>query len=153
MAKSKKGRVLSACILPMLDKYEESGAWNRALGHYDIRITFTLGGRLYEAVGFLQMDEDCVDGNVMSARVEKDGRVLRDYRDEYSFLRQRLKWLPPVLSSFDLVTMERDPLDQEKICYFSKNGGSTWSVCTKERNAMWYKHCLVLRLLPETKNV
>ena len=83
----------------------------------DIRIPFTVGGRNFEAVGFLHEDDGTISGGEILARTAtKNGGAIGDEDEE--FLRQHRDELPSNLKPYWLVTRS-DPDFSRIVSYLS----------------------------------
>lgn len=99
------------------------------MAHADIRKEFTVGGRKFEAVGFILEDEETtVDGDTMVTRTDaenggglgqEDGEFLWEYRSEL------LKKLRNVFKHYHLVfTKWCNPADPRLVqCFYGDAAG------------------------------
>lgn len=94
--------------------------------HKSIRIPFIVGGRNYEAVGFLDEGESPVDGEELLRRTAgENGGAVGEEDDD--FLRERFYHLPPELRPYKLVTSRPDPDHQLFIStFFFSFGERRW---------------------------
>jgi len=87
--------------------YTEQSAPPPSLPHEELRFEFTLGGKKYEAVGFLKRDETSVTGDEMLARTDKDGMVVGE--EDWKHLYKHRHELPEEVGRYYLATKRPDP--------------------------------------------
>ncbi len=115
--------------------------------HADICIPFELGGRKYEAVGFLKKWEDWlagpwVSGYEMLRRTDQDGRVVGT--EEWVHLVTHLDELPNELRRYRLATKHPGRLIHGDIEYLYYEYGA-WGVHWSHLEDPWGIDTLVLR--------
>lgn len=113
------------------------------MAHKDIRITFELDGRRYEAAGFLNEGESSVDGDTMLSRTSgENGGVIGD--DDEEFLSEHRSKFPKELRKYYLVTGRRRPVDPWSVscfCWYIRGWFQGWGIL----GGQWYGSVLVLR--------
>lgn len=111
--------------------------------HKEIRIVFTVDGRSFNAVGFLEEGEPSVEGKIMLDRVagERGGVIGEEDED---FLYKRAGKLPKELQEYHLVMGRRFPGHQQYISchYFDGKGG--WRRDWYNLNRQWDNFFLVV---------
>ena len=111
--------------------------------HKDIRITFKVKGRRYEAVGFLNDGEPSVDGETMLSRTagENGGAIGKE---DVAFLLEHPSKFPKKLQKYYLATGKRDPAGPHGVSGFCGNDrrcSRSW----RSLDFLWYDRDLVLR--------
>lgn len=119
-----------------------------AMDHKDIRIPFEVDGRRYEAVGFLNKDEQLVSGEDMLSRTANPScNIIGE--DDAVFIDERLNLLPENLRKFHLVTNQRRPDSPRNIMIFCCHDGM-WRKFWSHLDCAWREDELVVRRLPQT---
>ncbi len=110
--------------------------------HADICVSFELGGRAYEAVGFLKKCEEYVLGHEMLRRTDQDRRVVGAH--EWVHRVTHRDELPDELRRFCLATNNPGPLLLGDIKYLYYAYGE-WGVHWSHLEDPWGIDTLVLR--------
>ena len=111
--------------------------------HKEILIRTTLGSRHYEAVGFLEKNEESVSGKEMFARAAKKNNGAIG-EQEARHVEERLSGLPVALRRYRLVTKKRHPDNPQLVLCFVSFSNS-WARSWEDVNAKWSDGNLVLR--------
>lgn len=106
----------------------------------DICVQFTLDGRDFEAVGFLNEGESSATGIEMIRRTNKDNNVVSEH-EEWYFIWKHYAELPKELLNYLLITNRQEPGQPTLIYYF----GWTGRECKGWLENRWSDKCLVLR--------
>ena len=114
--------------------------------HKNIRFSFVVNGRYFEAVGFLNANSSAVVGKTMLQRTAgKNGGAISGENE--AFLGDRLAELPVELREYCLITNERDPNSPQSISCFIWNG-NRWTRYRTRLSQRYGKSDLVVRALP-----
>lgn len=113
--------------------------------HKNIRIQFEIEGRRYEAVGFLNEEEESVNGNEMFARTanENGGAIVgEDYED----ISKHRNELPTELRGYYLDTKQRRfDFPRDSFQYFNWHDRDGWYEGSCILGLELFDNCLVLR--------
>lgn len=112
--------------------------------HKNIRIPFILGGRDFEAVGFIEENESSIDGDEMSKRTNKNNKVIKKEVD-WQFILEHLNELPKELDEYSLLTIRRHPEFLDVICYLYRSVTYGWRENYYSYSYPWDNRWLVLR--------
>lgn len=121
------------------------------MAHKDIRIPFEIGGRRYEAVGFLKAWESSVSGDVMLARTaDENGGAIGE--EDAKYIGDHLNQVPATIRRHNpeyvyLVTNRRSAEDPDQLFYLCFYGRG-WSRGFFHLSDEWKEYGLVIRHLP-----
>lgn len=112
--------------------------------HKDIRIPFEVGGRNFEAVGFLKDGESSVDGKTMLSRIaEENGGAIG--QEDVAFLSERRNNFPKEIRRYTLATGIHKPGGPQDVSCFVWGDGDQWYRGWLFLEGQWDDHFLVLR--------
>ena len=111
------------------------------MAHADIRIVFSIAGRWYEAVGFLQEGEKEVDGPEMLARTDEDDRVIG--KEDYDFIWAHRDQLPHQVQRYYLVSKARAGHPDSLRVFWRRS--RKWKPGSKTYSHMWHSGAAVIR--------
>lgn len=111
--------------------------------HRDIRISFEIKGRRYEAVGFLDDNEGGISQGEIANRTNSDFKAVRRVSEIQFFVTAQGR-LPRELRKYYLITFRGSEDSQNGFCCLCfENGG--WNEYWMDLGECWTRKFLVLR--------